>query len=668
MKRSVIAVLLLLQCLLATAQIGAWRAYMSYNDPQQIEAAGDLLYVRASNSLYQYNKADGSITTYDKTTGLSDTYVSLIRWCAKARRLVVVYDNTNIDLLTASGDIINVSDIYNKNITSGSKTVNDICISGQYAYLACGFGIVKLNVMTAEISESYMLSKGVTAVTLDATSIYARLEDGQVMKAALTDNLINTNNWQTTDAHPSFEADNSAYEANISLVKSLKPGGPKYNYFDYMKFTHGRLYTTGGKHLNYTLSQRDGIIQTWDGSDWSLCQEKLDDITGYQYRDVTCLEVDPKDADHIFATSSHSGLYEFRNGQLINYYNADNSILPPVGGSKNMLLTDGVVYDQEGNLWVVSGWSRALLVKISPDNQWTNYYDKHKALQDNRTYMGNLLKPFIDSRNILWFVNSYWERPSVIGYDITNDVVHIYDVFKNQDGTKYDAKFIYGAAEDKQGNIWIATEIGPFYLEPSEIENPDYTFTQVKVPRNDGTDFADYLLNNIPIYDIYIDSGNRKWFMTSTNGVYLISADNMQEIHHFTAENSKLLSNEVYSCAINDQTGEVFFATEKGLCSFMGDATTTNEEMTKDNVWAYPNPVEPGYTGPITITGLSFNADVKIVSVNGTLITEGRSNGGSFVWNGCDRNGRRVASGVYMVVTATEDGSKGTVCKVAVIN
>ena len=100
----------------------------------------------------------------------------------------------------------------------------------------------------------------------------------------------------------------------------------------------------------------------------------------------------------------------------------------------------------------------------------------------------------------------------------------------------------------------------------------------------------------------------------------------------------------------------------------MSDASETAEEMIKDQVYAYPNPVRPDYTGYITITGLTYNADVKILTVNGTLVKEGRSNGGSFVWDGNDQNGKRVASGIYMVNTATQDGKKGTVCKIAIIN
>jgi hypothetical protein len=204
-------------------------------------------------------------------------------------------------------------------------------------------------------------------------------------------------------------------------------------------------------------------------------------------------------------------------------------------------------------------------------------------------------------------------------------------------------------------------------LERDEINQEGSTFTQVKVPRNDGTNLADYLLSGIDIQSIAIDGGGRKWFATNGQGVYLISADNMTQLQQFTTENSKLLSNSVMSIAINQKTGEVFFGTDKGLCSYISDATETNTEMTSDNVWAYPNPVEPEYTGPITITGLTLDADIKILSANGAVVNEGRSNGGTYTWDGCDKKGRRVASGVYMVVTATNKGEKGTVCKIAIV-
>jgi hypothetical protein len=205
-------------------------------------------------------------------------------------------------------------------------------------------------------------------------------------------------------------------------------------------------------------------------------------------------------------------------------------------------------------------------------------------------------------------------------------------------------------------------------IQKSEVGEREVTMQQIKVPRNDGSNYADYLLNGVSINHIAIDGGNRKWFATSGSGVFLISADNLTQISNFKEDNSKLLSNNITSVSINPKTGKVYFLTDKGLCSYMSDATEPSEEMTKDNVYAYPNPVTPDYKGLITVTGLTFNADVKICATNGALVAEGRSNGGTFTWDGCDREGRRVVSGIYMVVTATADGKKGTVCRIAVIN
>ena len=249
-----------------------------------------------------------------------------------------------------------------------------------------------------------------------------------------------------------------------------------------------------------------------------------------------------------------------------------------------------------------------------------------------------------------------------------NDILLKYDTFINQDGLKNEVTWVYCITEDKEKNIWIGTDAGPFMIEKSEVGQSNITLQQIKVPRNDGTNYADYLLSGVSISSIAIDGGNRKWFASNGSGAFLISADNLEQIHNFTKANSKLISDNITSVSINPKSGEVFFLSDEGLCSYLSDATEPNENMTKDNVWAYPNPVTPDYTGLITVTGLSFDADVKITASNGALIAEGRSNGGQFTWDGRDKKGRRVASGVYMVITATSEGKKGTVCKIAIIN
>ena len=656
----------LFTCLPLHAQVGTWRNYLAYHDVQQIQDAGDNLFVMASNGLYQYNKNDQSITTYDKVNGLSDTNISLIRWCQQAKRLIAIYSNQNIDLIDVKGNVVNISDLYNKAIT-GDKTVNSITINGQYAYLACGFGIVKVNMKQAEISESYMLGFSVSAIAFDSNNIYAQSAAG-IWKGALADNLIDKSNWHLTNNAPSFQQDNSDYDNNIALVKTLKPGGPKYNYFGFMRFYHDKLYTCNGDF------DHSSGIQILEDNQWEIYQnEGISDVTGVSYQGAYCFDIDPSDENHLF-TGSRNGLYEFRNGKFIKYYDNSNSPIEPFDGiNKDYQLVTGTKFDQQGNFWLLNSQApTASLIKLS-NGEFIKYNKKELMKLNDGGFTnksnGDLSNIIIDSNGTMWFVNNNWFLSAFYQYKIDQDAIIAYEEIVNQDGTKLTMKEgIRCVAEDLKHNIWVGTCVGPVVLESSEIESGGNTFTQIKVPRNDGTNYADYLLAGIDISSIAIDGANRKWFGTKSNGVYLISADNLTQLQHFTADNSSLLSNYIHSIAINPTTGEVFFGTENGLCSYVSDATETNTEMTKDNVWAYPNPVSPDYTGPITITGLSYNADVKILASNGAIVNEGRSNGGTYIWDGCDQKGRRVASGVYMVATATSSGEKGTVCKIAILN
>lgn len=662
---SLLFIVLLFNSPSADAQIGTWRAYMSYHEPQQIAAAGNKLFVRASNDLYIYNKADQSILTLDRTNGLNDTFITKIAWSKIGKRLVVVYQNSNIDLVDTEGMAINVADLYNKNMTD-DKTVNAITIFDRYAFLATNFGVVKLNVSAAEVSETYHLGTAVTKVGVSGNIIYARTNNG-VMKASMQDNLIDPNNWQFTSQYDPecLKEDLTDYQNNIDLVKTLNPGGPKYNYFGSMRFKHNRLYTTGGGYgVVYDLL-RPGCVQILKEGEWQVCDDKeTSEIgKGLEYVDINVADAAPDDPNHVFA-AGRTGVYEFNNGKFVKHYTYDNSSLLSVFNTdKNYNIVQGLCFDNQGTLWCLNGMVNEALHQMNSEGQW-----KALGLTLTDRTNENLECAMFDSHGLFWFVNNDWRKPALHCYQPYTGGKKTFSSFTNQDGsTLIISKGVRCVITDRDENLWVGTSQGPLLLYRSEITNDNAVFTQVKVPRNDGTNYADYLLNNVDITCMAIDGAGRKWFGTNDNGVYLISEDNMTQIHHFLTSNSMLLSNTVESIAIDGRTGEVFIGTDKGLCSYMSDATDTNEEMDKDNVWAYPNPVTPEYQGLITITGLSFDADVKIVSANGALINQGRSTGGTYVWNGCDLKGNRVAAGVYMVMTAKSDGKKGTVCKVAII-
>ena len=634
---------------------------MAYSEVQEIEQAGNLIFVQASNNLYVYNQNDQSIQTFSKMDYLSDCGIQHIAYNKAAKRLLIFYSNANMDLMNISNyDVQNLSDYYSAS-TTGEKTVNDIYMYGKYAYMSNGFGIIKVNVADGEISDTYNLGFKVNWCEIKDSHIYAYSQTNGQYRALLTSNLLDKNNWSKVGGYVAKKQEDKSTLKQI--ISTLQPGGPKYNNFYGMRFVNNLLYTCGGLWGHLIDAGRPGTIQLLDKGNWTIYDDSIAAKTGIKYVDVNSVDVDPLDPNHVFA-GAKSGLYEFQNGKFIKHYNSENSLITSFNNtSKNYQLITSVKFDTDGNLWMLNSQSPSnqSLIEYTKDGKWVSH---HKPELYN---LGSLECLMQDSRGLLWFVNNHHELPSIYCYQASTDQLNKYSSFVNEDGATLSPVFVRYVTEDKNQDIWIGTNIGPLLLYKKDITSDTPIFTQVKVPRNDGTNYADYLLSGVDISCIAIDGSNRKWFGTNGNGIYVISNDCLTQIYHFTTNNSNLLSNNIEAIAINEQTGEVFAGTDKGLCSYMSDASSPNNEMTKDNVWAYPNPVKPDYTGLITITGLSFDADIKIVTTNGILVNQGRSNGGTYTWNGKDLKGQKVASGIYMVETATSDGSKGTVCKIAIV-
>ena len=669
----------------ALSQTGSWRNYMSYYEPQQIVKAGHLLYVRASNGLYSYNTNDQSITTFDKQGGLSDSGISHIGWNTAVQKLLIVYANQNIDLMETNGDVSNISAFYMKAMM-GDKTVNGIVMDDIYAYLLTGFGVVKLNMARKEIAESYILNRSIAALGVSNGTIFLQTKDDAgatlYLKGQQSTNLIDPHNWVSVAAAdlPAgiFTADTADWDNNIALVTTLNPGGPRYNNFGFVRLKNKKLYTCGGGWDSVNDLQRPATVQIMDISDrnsyeWEILPDDMTGVEGtssnnWKFIDMMVVDVDPLDDKHIIATG-RTGMYEYYDGNFVKYHNKDNSLLKnSVNSSSNKyVLVLASLFDKTGSFWCVVSDTRGDNLVTFKDGEWTSFSsDVLCAGGVSYTKFVSLVQ---DSRGYLWFANSHWVNPSVFCYDpSTRTFLNVFKELSNQDGITVTNFLPTNISEDINGDMWLATNVGLYIIGKDMIGRSDATMTQIKVPRNDGSNYADYLFNEIPLRCIVHDGGGRKWIATQTQGLYLVSADNMEQLEHFTAENSPLLSNVIESMAIDNATGELFVGTNAGLCSYMTDAVEAASSMETDNVYAYPNPVVSDYNGVITVVGLSLNADVKILTTDGRLVVQGRSNGGMFTWDGRDGRGRRVASGIYMVATATSDGKKGVVCKIAVVN
>lgn len=665
----------------------SWEIYTSYNDITEIEPAGNQVFALASNGLFSYHIKNGSVTTYDKANTLSDFDINHIAWNKTTKKLVITYTNGNIDLLDANGNVVNVPDLYLKSMTD-NKQINHIYISGANVYLSLSFGIIKLDTKEGKILDTYKLGFNVNYSYIEDNCLYAASKEAGLYRGVLKNNLIDKNNWekasnfkeQTMNSTNVYDTTNKYWwtvkegkltyytlntdKEKIYQTEGIIPDGPASNKFYRLYINKNKLYAVAGAWSQEKDCNNMGEVHVWNGEKWEEFEQPSDASLGHLYRDLLCLDFDPSKEGHIMV-GSKAGLYEFQDGKFIKCYNKDNTsvITSPLGN--NYTIISSVKYDATGKLWLLNSLGDNSILSFDQTTQeWKHY--PHSEIGSNDRY--NLTGLIIGKNNgNIWFANNYYEKNRLYKYNYNTDELTMYGpTFTNEDGRDITPIYVHCLAEDRNGNIWIGTTSGPLYLSMSDIKNGNNIFTQHKVPRNDNTNYADYLLDNSNIRCIAVDGANQKWFGTD-NGVYLVSDDCNTQIYHFDTDNSPLISNIVYSIAVNNNTGKVYFATDKGLCSFNNGIVGSNSEMTKDNVYAYPNPVKPDYTGKINIVGLSFNANIKIVSTNGTLINEGRSAGGSYSWDGCDLNGKKVASGIYMVETATESGEKGIVCKIAII-
>jgi hypothetical protein len=171
-------------------------------------------------------------------------------------------------------------------------------------------------------------------------------------------------------------------------------------------------------------------------------------------------------------------------------------------------------------------------------------------------------------------------------------------------------------------------------------------------------DYVIELLKNDVVTSIAMDGAYRKWLGTASNGVFLVSDAGTEEILHFTSENSPLLSNNIVDIAVDNYSGEVYIATDHGLCSYMGTATAYYNENEK--IVTYPNPVTPDYSGNIHIRNVPHNAKVKITDISGGLIFQGQAEGNQLVWNGISLNGKRPSSGILLVFATAYGVDNGT--------
>ena len=372
---------------------------------------------------------------------------------------------------------------------------------------------------------------------------------------------------------------------------------------------------------------------------------------------------DPEDPETYYLSTYFDGIYKIKDGKQVAHYHEGNSSLLAIYGCRVF----GLAFDKENNLWCVNEVNPN---KGSPCLHVLPAEARKKETTTKEDWISIDLNPFIGGRdvsllickksNMIFICDGIWEG-YIVAYDtkgtysdISDDTYYLWNHFVDQDGNIIKTAQNCSLAEDENGCVWVGTTNGVFEItDPSKATDPSMTVKRLKLKNESGIGYSGNLADALTVLSISVDENNNKWLGTIENGVYYVDEKGEKIYNHFTAENSMLPSNFTYSVYAHPITKSVFMGTASGLVEYNSSSSVSQEDY--NDVYVYPNPIKPDYTGWITINGLMQNSNVKITDVAGNTCYSSVSQGGKVSWDGCDMNGNRVKAGVYYVYASQGD-------------
>jgi len=757
--------------------VGQWRDHLPYSKTIDVCLGEGHVYGATATAVIDVNTADNSMTRINKANMLSDVGISAIEYDIQSHTLIVGFDNGNLDLIT-SGIPLNLSDIKRSSLI-GDKEIYHILPYSGMVYLACGFGIVVIDILKQEVAGTYFIGEeGVQVKVLDLdvfeNHLYATTADG-ILFADLDEPFIasfevwqqetdlptttgeitdleffagtrfinevgDTNRlWKKNPGNLAWEVmredtiyevhdvwSNSTrmvwaarnnvllYDAELNLVNenpyhfgqrvdspaavadendvfwfannkfglcrhsandgdtNYQPPGPEIAstrrlaaYNNNLWIAHGGVDASNGNLWMVT-----GISSLVD-EQWNIVPNPVGINEDSVTRDMIDVAIDPLDNSHIYLGSWEEGLIEVKNGQtsVFNTVNCDDTNLdlgcefqsPEFTWFSDFTAVAGVTFDTEGILWCTNSFSTK---PLHARDRSGNFYafDFAPAITANE----RVADVMVTSTGYVWAIIT--NRGLLVLNTGETLASQSDDTFKILTDVEAEGglpvRDVLCMKEDLDAEVWVGTlqGIAVYYNQECLFTDEPCDAEQILISQ-DGN--IQILLETEAITAIEIDGSNRKWVGTQNSGVYLFSDDGLQQIYHFTEENSPLLSENIFDIAVNHLTGEVFFATEKGIVSFLSDATNFYPDM--ESVRVFPNPVRPLFEGVISIDGLAYDTDVKITDTAGNLIYTTTSQGGRATWNAKNLSGEDVVNGLYFVFAGNALTKNAAVAKIAVV-
>ncbi len=387
-------------------------------------------------------------------------------------------------------------------------------------------------------------------------------------------------------------------------------------------------------------------INSYDGTSWS----KITPIGAPNNQGNKDIVISPNEPNtYYYCCRTTSGVCKVQNDRVVVRYDANNSPY----ATRCVALR----FDSQGNMWMPQSHSANNIdaFAITPENQLLTTVDSSKFVIND---MGGAcyssgFKRFafdIGAGDTKVYSAGDYGSPVIIwnnNEDLSLKQYKKFDSFNDQNNMNFAPwGWIYIKA-DNEGMVWLGTVSGVVSLNPLEAFNDDFRINRITYIRNEGVDAAGVLCEGLQVNYIDVDANNNKWIATNASGVYYVSPDGSEVYKHFDTTNSPLPADQVYSVCCNRATNSVLIVTPKGVVEYYCDVTPAADDYS--NVYAYPNLVEPDYTGYITIKDLMANSNVVIIDDDGNVVKTMVSDGGIALWDGYDNNNVRVGTGVYKV-------------------
>lgn len=570
-----------------------WKTHFAYNNVTQIAVSQDKVYAISDGSLFSVEKQSEQVKVYNRLSGLHGTGITCIHYDTKGKQLLICYGDGKMDMLTEQG-VLYISELYNKDMTQ-RKTIYNVTIAGRMAYLSTHYGVQTMDLQERKLVDSYWLRPGgqetpIQDVRIISDSIYAFAEDSMYC-ACLQDNVSDYSYWKrekrsnriTPDAKKGIEYEDASdiwyagleqgikrYTKATQKWMSYKPAGPAVNIPYRLTAAQGNIWMVPGGRWS-SQNERPAVLMRYDGQQWiNIETAAIEAKTGMLALDFMNTAVDPKDKTHYFVTSYGTGIYEFRNDEVVHHEIAnENNTMVSASRSHPDRYTrlDNALFDASGRLWFADAASSGQIQCLEANGTWHGIDIEVDGALLSVPTPGGLI---IDHRNAhhKWLaVARYYTCLCLIDdggtpFDTSDDRTKKRDEWTDQEGNLFKPSYIYDLLQDRKGRIWLATEQGLAYIETTDFFHSDAIVRPVIMDENGENPIR------TNVFKALCETADGAiWAGSESLGIYVLNEEATEITTHFTTENSAMPANGILSLAAADNE-HVFIGTAEGLVEY----------------------------------------------------------------------------------------------------